>query len=95
MAGKQMEMTGAEMVLQALKDNGVEHVSSAIPAGRFFRSMTRLQQEDAIEHILVRHEQGAGHMAEGYARSTGKARRGRLSLPGPGRPTWSPRCRMH
>jgi acetolactate synthase-1/2/3 large subunit len=34
--------------------------------------MTRLHQQDAIEHILVRHEQGAGHMAEGYARSTGK-----------------------
>jgi acetolactate synthase-1/2/3 large subunit len=71
MAGKQMEMTGAEMVLQALKDNGVEHIFG-YPGGAVLPIYDELHQQDAIEHILVRHEQGAGHMAEGYARSTGK-----------------------
>ena len=71
MAGKQMEMTGAEMVLQALKDNGVEHIFG-YPGGAVLPIYDELHQQDDIEHILVRHEQGAGHMAEGYARSTGK-----------------------
>ncbi|WP_299868089.1 acetolactate synthase 3 large subunit [uncultured Hoeflea sp.] len=71
MAGKQMEMTGAEIVLQALKDNGVEHIFG-YPGGAVLPIYDELHQQDAIEHILVRHEQGAGHMAEGYARSTGK-----------------------
>jgi acetolactate synthase-1/2/3 large subunit len=71
MAGMEMEMTGAEMVLQALKDNGVEHIFG-YPGGAVLPIYDELHQQDAIEHILVRHEQGAGHMAEGYARSTGK-----------------------
>ncbi|MGJ8570693.1 MAG: acetolactate synthase 3 large subunit [Hoeflea sp.] len=71
MSGKQMEMTGAEMVLQALKDNGVEHIFG-YPGGAVLPIYDELHQQDDIEHILVRHEQGAGHMAEGYARSTGK-----------------------
>ncbi|KZK83729.1 Acetolactate synthase isozyme 3 large subunit [Pseudovibrio sp. W64] len=68
----QREMTGAEMVLQALKDNGVEHVFG-YPGGAVLPIYDELIQQDAIQHILVRHEQGAGHAAEGYARSTGKA----------------------
>lgn len=71
MAGKQMEMTGAEMVLQALRDNGVKHMFG-YPGGAVLPIYDELHQQDDIEHILVRHEQGAGHMAEGYARSTGK-----------------------
>ncbi|MDP3525463.1 MAG: acetolactate synthase 3 large subunit [Hoeflea sp.] len=71
MAGKQMEMTGAEIVLQALKDNGVKHMFG-YPGGAVLPIYDELHQQDDIEHILVRHEQGAGHMAEGYARSTGK-----------------------
>jgi acetolactate synthase I/II/III large subunit len=71
MAGKQIEMTGAEMVLQALKDNGVEHIFG-YPGGAVLPIYDELHQQDSVEHILVRHEQGAGHMAEGYARSTGK-----------------------
>ncbi|MCZ4288115.1 acetolactate synthase 3 large subunit [Hoeflea alexandrii] len=71
MAGKQMEMTGAEMVLQALKDNGVEHIFG-YPGGAVLPIYDELHQQEDVEHILVRHEQGAGHMAEGYARSTGK-----------------------
>ncbi|KGF68760.1 acetolactate synthase [Hoeflea sp. BAL378] len=71
MAGKQMEMTGAEIVLQALRDNGVKHMFG-YPGGAVLPIYDELHQQDDIEHILVRHEQGAGHMAEGYARSTGK-----------------------
>ena len=48
-------------------------ISSAIPAARCFRSTTRFSSRTTSQHILVRHEQGAGHAAEGYARSTGKA----------------------
>jgi acetolactate synthase-1/2/3 large subunit len=65
------EMTGAEMVVQALKDNGVEHIFG-YPGGAVLPIYDELFQQDDIQHILVRHEQGAGHAAEGYARSTGK-----------------------
>ncbi len=65
------EMTGAEMVVQALKDNGVEHIFG-YPGGAVLPIYDELFQQDDVKHILVRHEQGAGHAAEGYARSTGK-----------------------
>ena len=71
MGGKNMEMTGAEMVLRALQDNGVEHIFG-YPGGAVLPIYDYLHQQDKVENILVRHEQGAGHMAEGYARSTGK-----------------------
>ncbi|AHK44810.1 acetolactate synthase isozyme III large subunit [Ensifer adhaerens OV14] len=64
-------MTGAEIVLQALKDNGVEHIFG-YPGGAVLPIYDEIHQQEDIQHILVRHEQGAGHMAEGYARSTGK-----------------------
>jgi len=64
-------MTGAEIVLQALKDNGVEHIFG-YPGGAILPIYDEIFQQDDIKHILVRHEQGAGHAAEGYARSTGK-----------------------
>ncbi|HEY6631560.1 MAG TPA: acetolactate synthase 3 large subunit [Rhizobiaceae bacterium] len=66
-----LEMTGAEMVVQALKDNGVLHLFG-YPGGAVLPIYDELFQQDAVQHILVRHEQGAGHAAEGYARSTGK-----------------------
>jgi acetolactate synthase-1/2/3 large subunit len=65
------EMTGAQIIIQALKDNGVEHIFG-IPGGAVLPIYDELFQQDDIKHILVRHEQGAGHAAEGYARSTGK-----------------------
>ncbi|MEM0900027.1 MAG: acetolactate synthase 3 large subunit [Pseudomonadota bacterium] len=65
------EMTGAEMVLQAMRDNGVEHIFG-YPGGAVLPIYDEIYQQEDIEHILVRHEQGAGHAAEGYARSTGK-----------------------
>ncbi|GAB1582426.1 acetolactate synthase 3 large subunit [Phyllobacterium phragmitis] len=65
------EMTGAEMVVQALIDQGVKHIFG-YPGGAVLPIYDELFQQDQVEHILVRHEQGAGHAAEGYARSTGK-----------------------
>jgi acetolactate synthase I/II/III large subunit len=65
------EMTGAEMVIQALADQGVEHLFG-YPGGAVLPIYDALFQQDKVSHILVRHEQGAVHAAEGYARSTGK-----------------------
>jgi acetolactate synthase-1/2/3 large subunit len=65
------QMTGAEMVVQALKDQGVD-VVFGYPGGAVLPIYDEIFQQNEIRHILVRHEQGAVHMAEGYARSTGK-----------------------
>ncbi len=65
------KMTGAEMVIQALTDQGVEHIFG-YPGGAALPIYDAMFQQDFVQHILVRHEQGATHMAEGYARSTGK-----------------------
>ncbi|MGB0342879.1 MAG: acetolactate synthase 3 large subunit [Parvibaculales bacterium] len=65
------KLTGAQIVLQALKDQGVEHIFG-YPGGAVLPIYDEIFQQDAVEHILVRHEQGATHAAEGYARSTGK-----------------------
>src|ERR1700722_18844677 len=67
----QDEMTGAEMVVRALKDQGVEHLFG-YPGGAVLPIYDALFQQEGLRHILVRHEQGAAHAAEGYARSTGK-----------------------
>ena len=64
-------MTGARMVVQALKDQGVE-VVFGYPGGAVLPIYDEIFQQNDIRHILVRHEQGAVHAAEGYARSTGK-----------------------
>ncbi|MEI6439157.1 MAG: acetolactate synthase 3 large subunit [Alphaproteobacteria bacterium] len=65
-------MSGAEMVVQAMIDQGVE-VLFGYPGGAVLPIYDALfDQEDKLRHILVRHEQGATHAAEGYARSTGK-----------------------
>ncbi|MFY0632625.1 MAG: acetolactate synthase 3 large subunit [Vannielia sp.] len=65
------QMTGAKMVVQALKDQGVE-VVFGYPGGAVLPIYDEIFQQNDIRHILVRHEQGATHAAEGYARSTGK-----------------------
>lgn len=65
------QMTGAKMVVQALKDQGVE-VVFGYPGGAVLPIYDEIFQQNDIRHVLVRHEQGAVHMAEGYARSTGK-----------------------
>jgi acetolactate synthase I/II/III large subunit len=65
------DMTGAEMVIEALADQGVEHLFG-YPGGAVLPIYDALYQQKKVQHILVRHEQGAVHAAEGYARSTGK-----------------------
>jgi len=64
-------MTGAKMVVQALIDQGVDTVFG-YPGGAVLPIYDEIFQQNHIKHILVRHEQGAVHAAEGYARSTGK-----------------------
>jgi acetolactate synthase-1/2/3 large subunit len=66
-----MEMTGAEMVVRALVEQGVEALFG-YPGGAVLPIYDALFHEPRLQHILVRHEQGAAHAAEGYARSTGK-----------------------
>ncbi|NIZ08757.1 acetolactate synthase 3 large subunit [Pseudooceanicola sp. HF7] len=65
------QMTGAQMVVQALKDQGVDTVFG-YPGGAVLPIYDEIFQQNEINHVLVRHEQGAVHAAEGYARSTGK-----------------------
>jgi acetolactate synthase-1/2/3 large subunit len=69
--GMTREMTGAEMVIQALADQNVEHVFG-YPGGAVLPIYDAIFSQNQVRHILVRHEQGAVHAAEGYARSTGK-----------------------
>src|SRR6201988_3847817 len=64
------ELTGAEMVIRALKDHGVKHIFG-YPGGAVLPIYDALFQDNELIHVLVRHEQGAVHAAEGYARSTG------------------------
>ena len=64
-------MTGAEIVITALREQGVE-VMFGYPGGAVLPIYDALFAADDIRHVLVRHEQGAGHAAEGYARSTGR-----------------------
>src|SRR5260370_1278519 len=66
-----VQMSGAEMVIRALADQGVEH-EFGYPGGAVLPIYDALFHQDKVRHILVRHEQGAVHAAEGYARSTGK-----------------------
>jgi acetolactate synthase-1/2/3 large subunit len=64
-------LTGAEIVLRALADQGVDTIFG-YPGGAVLPIYDAIYAQDRVRHILVRHEQGAGHMAEGYARSTGR-----------------------
>jgi acetolactate synthase-1/2/3 large subunit len=66
-----LKMTGAEMVIRALADQGVEHIFG-YPGGAVLPIYDELFQQDKVQHVLVRQEGGAVHAAEGYARSTSK-----------------------
>jgi len=70
-AAETVELSGAEMVIRALKDQGVEHIFG-YPGGAVLPIYDALFAAEGIIHVLCRHEQGATHAAEGYARSTGK-----------------------
>ena len=67
----QETLTGAQIVVRALKDQGVTHIFG-YPGGAVLPIYDALFEDEGITHVLVRHEQGATHAAEGYARSTGK-----------------------
>ena len=64
-------LTGAEIVFKCLEDQKVEYIFG-YPGGAVLPIYDELKNHESIKHILVRHEQGAGHAAEGYARSSGK-----------------------
>ena len=68
---KTRRMTGAEIVITALQEQGVD-VLFGYPGGAVLPIYDELYSAQNMRHILVRHEQGAGHAAEGYARSTGR-----------------------
>jgi acetolactate synthase I/II/III large subunit len=65
------KMTGAQMVVEALKDQGVDTIFG-YPGGAVLPIYDAIFHQNHVRHVLVRHEQGAAHAAEGYARSTGK-----------------------
>ena len=65
------QLTGAEIVFKALNEHGVEYIFG-YPGGAVLPMYDQISKQKKIKHILVRHEQGAGHAAEGYARSSGK-----------------------
>ncbi|UHD16069.1 acetolactate synthase 3 large subunit [Thiocapsa bogorovii] len=66
-----VELSGAEIVVQALADEGVEFVFG-YPGGAVLHIYDALFRQESVKHILVRHEQGASHAADGFARATGK-----------------------
>ncbi|MFP4606445.1 MAG: acetolactate synthase 3 large subunit [Thiohalospira sp.] len=66
-----MELSGGEIIVQFLRDEGVEYIFG-YPGGAALHIYDALHGQKDIRHILVRHEQGAGHAADGYARATGK-----------------------
>jgi len=65
------ELTGADIVLRSLADEGVDYIFG-YPGGAALHIYDAIFRQEKVEHILVRHEQGATHAADGYARSTGK-----------------------
>ena len=67
-----MKLTGAEILIECLKREGVKTIF-ALPGGVVLKIFDVLHQQKDIDVVLTRHEQGAGHMAEGYAKATGKA----------------------
>ena len=66
-----MELTGADILVRCLQDEGVEYIFG-YPGGAALHIYDALYKQDKVKHILVRHEQGAAHAADGYARSTGR-----------------------
>ena len=66
-----MELSGGEIIIQTLKDEGVEYVFG-YPGGAVLHIYDAIFRQQDVKHILVRHEQGATHMADGYSRATGK-----------------------
>ncbi len=68
---RNVELNGGEIIVECLKKEGVEHVFG-YPGGAVLHIYDAIFNQDDVKHILVRHEQGAAHAADGYARTTGK-----------------------
>ena len=66
-----MELSGSQILMQFLRDEGVEYIFG-YPGGAVLHIYDEIHAQAHVKHILVRHEQGATHMADGYARATGK-----------------------
>jgi len=66
-----VELTGAEIIIECLKAEDIDYVFG-YPGGAVLHIYDAFYQQEEVQHILVRHEQGATHAADGYARSTGK-----------------------
>jgi len=66
-----VELTGAEVIIECLKAEGIDYVFG-YPGGAVLHIYDAFYQQEDVQHILVRHEQGATHAADGYARATGK-----------------------
>lgn len=66
-----MELSGGQIIVQFLKDEGVEYIFG-YPGGAILHIYDEIYKQDAVKHVLVRHEQGATHAADGYARATGR-----------------------
>ena len=66
-----MELTGADIIVKCMQDEGIEYIFG-YPGGAALHIYDALYRQDKVKHILVRHEQGASHAADGYARATGK-----------------------
>ncbi|QQD20714.1 acetolactate synthase 3 large subunit [Oceanospirillaceae bacterium ASx5O] len=64
-------LSGGEMLVRALHESGVEYIYG-YPGGSLLHVYDALYKQSAVKHVLVRHEQAAAHMADGYARATGK-----------------------
>ena len=67
----EVELSGSQILMQFLKDEGVEYIFG-YPGGAVLHIYDEIYAQEDVQHILVRHEQGATHMADGYARATGK-----------------------
>ncbi len=66
-----MQLTGAEIVIRCLQEEGVEYVFG-YPGGAVLNIYDEFFKQDKVKHVLVRHEQGAAHAADGYSRSSQK-----------------------
>ena len=66
-----MELTGADILVRCLQDEGIDYIFG-YPGGAALHIYDAIYKQDVVKHVLVRHEQGATHAADGYARATGK-----------------------
>ncbi|MCZ7599110.1 MAG: biosynthetic-type acetolactate synthase large subunit [Gammaproteobacteria bacterium] len=66
-----MELTGADILVRCLQDEGIDYIFG-YPGGAALHIYDALYKQDVVKHVLVRHEQGAAHAADGYARATGR-----------------------